>query len=329
MGLRRTGFGQDAMQPISMVVAATLEVYSAAIRELRPTPAKSHYVFNLRDVSRVIQGCSLIRKESVDNKRVFVNLWTHEILRVFYDRLVDDGDRDWLFQLIRQCVTTHFKESLDVCLENQCDEQGVVTRQALENLIFGNFMDPDAPDDERRYEEIARVQDLKSMAEAFMDEYNASHKTKIDVVLFKYALVHLARVCRIIACPGGSGLLVGVGGSGRQSLTRLGNAIMGSTLYQPEISKNYGVSDWRDDLKQVLKESGGRGKDTVFLFNETQIKEELFLQDIDALLNSGEVPNIFPIDEKQEILEMVRLAAQGGNRNMDVSPLQVGLSLFL
>lgn len=61
----------------------------------------------------------------------------------------------------------------------------------------------------------------------------------------------------------------------------------------------------------------------MFLFNETQIKEEVFLQDIDSLLNSGEVPNIFAIDEKQEILELVRLAAQGGNRNMDVSPLQV------
>ncbi|KAK3925188.1 Dynein heavy chain 7, axonemal [Frankliniella fusca] len=323
VGLRRTGFGQDAAQSIQCVVGATLEVYLASVRELRPTPAKSHYVFNLRDVGRVVQGCSLARKESVDSKRFFVNLWTHEILRVFYDRLVDDADRDWLFALIRQCVQAHFKESLDVCLENQCDEQGVVTREALETLIFGNFMDPDAAEDDKKYEEIARIQDFKSLAEAVMDEFNSSHKTKIDVVLFKYALVHLARVCRIIACPGGSGLLVGVGGSGRQSLTRLGNAIMGSTIFQPEITKNYGVNDWRDDLKQVLKESGGRGKDTVFLFNETQIKEELFLQDIDSLLNSGEVPNIFAVDEKQEILELVRLAAQGGNRNLDVSPLQV------
>ncbi|KAE8738437.1 hypothetical protein FOCC_FOCC016088 [Frankliniella occidentalis] len=323
VGLRRTGFGQDAAQSIQCVVAATLEVYLAAMRELRPTPAKSHYVFNLRDVARVVQGCSLARKESVDSKRFFVNLWTHEVLRVFYDRLVDDADRDWLFALIRHCVQSHFKESLDVCLENQCDEQGVVTREALDTLIFGNFMDPDAAEDDRKYEEIARIQDFKSLAEAVMDEFNSSHKTKIDVVLFKYALVHLARVCRVIACPGGSGLLVGVGGSGRQSLTRLGNAIMGSTLFQPEITKNYGVNDWRDDLKQVLKESGGRGKDTVFLFNETQIKEEVFLQDIDSLLNSGEVPNIFAVDEKQEILELVRLAAQGGNRNMDVSPLQV------
>ncbi len=70
--------------------------------------------------------------------------------------------------------------------------------------------------------------------------------------------MHLARVCRVIACPGGSGLLVGVGGSGRQSLTRLGNAIMGSTLFQPEITKNYGVNDWRDDLKQVRRSAGAR-----------------------------------------------------------------------
>lgn len=79
VGLRRTGFGQDAMQSIQCVVAATLEVYLSATRELRPTPAKSHYVFNLRDVSRVVQGCSLARKESVDSKRFFVNLWTHEV----------------------------------------------------------------------------------------------------------------------------------------------------------------------------------------------------------------------------------------------------------
>lgn len=79
------------------------------------------------------------------------------MLRVFYDRLVEDADRDWLFELIRQCVQTHFKESLDVCLENQCDEQGVVTREALDTLIFGNFMDPDAAEDDRRYEEVAHL----------------------------------------------------------------------------------------------------------------------------------------------------------------------------
>lgn len=94
-------------------------------------------------------------------------------------------------------------------------------------------------------------------------------------------------------------------------MTRLASEIFGQPLFQPEITNNYTVNDWRDDIKKILKEAGGKGKHSVFLIAEGQIKEESFLQDVDCLLNLGEVPNIYQIDEKQEILDMVRLAAQG------------------
>lgn len=123
--------------------------------------------------------------------------------------------------------------------------------------------------------------------------------------------------------PAGSALLIGMGGSGRQTLTTLAAKICQQNLFQPVITKNYDVKEWRDDIKKVLKESGGYGKDTILLIAENQIKNPTFLTDIDCLLNLGEVPNIWPIDERQEILELVRLAAQGGNRNIDISPLQV------
>ena len=42
----------------------------------------------------------------------------------------------------------------------------------------------------------------------------------------------------------------------------------------------------------------------MFLLTDSQIKEESFLEDIDSLLNSGEVPNLFPPDEKQEVMEV-------------------------
>lgn len=82
-------------------------------------------------------------------------------------------------------------------------------------------------------------------------------------------------------------------------------------VYQPEITKSYSLNDWRDDIKKILREAGGMGRDAVFLLSEGSIKEEHYLQDIDCLLNSGEVPNMYAMDEKQELMDMVRLAAQG------------------
>lgn len=42
----------------------------------------------------------------------------------------------------------------------------------------------------------------------------------------------------------------------------------------------------------------------VFLLTDAQIKDEAFLEDVDSILNTGEVPNIFAVDEKQEIMEV-------------------------
>ena len=61
-----------------------------------------------------------------------------------------------------------------------------VTEESLRFLMFGNFMDVGAMDGNKRYEEIQSIEAFVSVAEAAMEEYNATHKTKLDVVLFRY-----------------------------------------------------------------------------------------------------------------------------------------------
>ncbi len=75
------------------MVYATMDVYKSAISSFLPTPAKSHYVFNLRDFSRVIRGLLLIPPNRMPDAHKLMRLWVHEVYRVFYDRLIDETDR--------------------------------------------------------------------------------------------------------------------------------------------------------------------------------------------------------------------------------------------
>nr|XP_033781609.1 dynein heavy chain 12, axonemal isoform X2 [Geotrypetes seraphini] len=301
--LRMNEFPPDFFTVGNQIVSGTMEVYKKAMENLLPTPAKSHYTFNLRDFSRVIQGCLLIKKESIENKRVMTRLFVHEVLRVFYDRLVDDADRSWLYNLIKDVVKEHFKDNFDSVFEHLKQEYAPVSEENLRSLLFGDYLNPDLEGDERLYAEIPSVQHFNVIAELYLDEYNQTHKSRMNLVIFKYVLEHLSRICRILKQAGGNALLVGVGGSGRQSLTRLATSMAKMNIFQPEISKSYGMNEWREDLKSLLKNAGVKGQQIVFLITDTQIKQEAFLEDVDSLLNTGEVPNIFAVDEKQEIME--------------------------
>ncbi|KAK9884326.1 hypothetical protein WA026_005276 [Henosepilachna vigintioctopunctata] len=327
LGWKNNGFSSEIIMQVNIIVAASLEIYRASMENLRPTPSKSHYVFNLRDFSRLIFGCAMLRRESVTEeigRKIFPKIWVHEVMRVVNDRLVDAADKKWLFKKIKETIKDVFRDSFDVVFDNlPRDENGEITENSLKQLLVGSYFDLDAADDERKYEECPSVDRFSELANNFLEEYNSAHKSKMDIVLFDYALEHLSRICRILAMPAGSGLLVGISGSGRQSLTRLASEIYTMKVFQPEITNNYSLYEWREDIKKVLRESGGSGRNCTLIISEGQIKEESFLFDIDSLLNSGEVPNIYQIDEKQEILDMVRLAAQGGNRNLDVSALSV------
>uniref|UniRef100_A0A4W2DJL5 Dynein axonemal heavy chain 12 n=1 Tax=Bos indicus x Bos taurus TaxID=30522 RepID=A0A4W2DJL5_BOBOX len=247
--LRTHDFPPEYFLVGNQIVSGTMEIYKQSMENLLPTPTKSHYTFNLRDFSRVIQGCLLIERDAVEGKHTMIRLFVHEVLRVFYDRLINDSDRFWLFTLTKNVVKDHFKESFDSIFSHLRKGNAPISEEELRNLMFGDYLNPDLEGDDRVYIEIPNIHHFSDVVDQCLDEYNQTHKTRMNLVIFRYVLEHLSRICRILKQSGGNALLVGLGGSGRQSLTRLATSMAKMQIFQPEISKSYGMNEWREDLK--------------------------------------------------------------------------------
>eukprot|EP00929_Paragymnodinium_shiwhaense_P038462 TRINITY_DN20312_c0_g2_i4.p1 TRINITY_DN20312_c0_g2~~TRINITY_DN20312_c0_g2_i4.p1 ORF type:complete len:4213 (-),score=1296.02 TRINITY_DN20312_c0_g2_i4:279-12917(-) len=280
------------------VVLSTIEVYETISRDMLPTPAKSHYTFNLRDLSKVNQGLCLCTKNSLANDLDLMKCWAHECQRVFQDRLVNDEDRAWFANLLHTMMETHFKK-----------KWGQVVKR--EPIIYSDFIDSKAP----YYQEVQDMEQLSSVLNNMLADYNQEAKRGMELVLFMAAMEHVCRVVRVLKTPLGNALLVGVGGSGRKSMATLATFVAEYEQFSIEITSKYSVADWHDDIKRLLMRVGGMAKEVTFLLSDTQIPKESFLEDTSSLLNNGEVPNLFNMEDKTQILEICGQAANQAGKH--------------
>ncbi|XP_016786964.1 dynein axonemal heavy chain 2 isoform X3 [Pan troglodytes] len=277
---------EEEVKPIGNVVTeATLDMYNTVVQRFLPTPTKMHYLFNLRDISKVFQGMLRANKDFHDTKSSITRLWIHECFRVFSDRLVDAADTEAFMGIISDKLGSFF----DLTFHHLCPSK--------RPPIFGDFLK-----EPKVYEDLTDLTVLKTVMETALNEYNLSPSVvPMQLVLFREAIEHITRIVRVIGQPRGNMLLVGIGGSGRQSLARLASSICDYTTFQIEVTKHYRKQEFRDDIKRLYRQAGVELKTTSFLFVDTQIADESFLEDINNILSSGEVPNLYKPDEFEEI----------------------------
>lgn len=83
-----------------------------------PTPAKFHYIFNLRDLSRIWQGILYCISDVVSTQETLMSLWKHECIRVISDRFTNQSDKDWFEKTMKRVIGEELGEDLQAMIEN-------------------------------------------------------------------------------------------------------------------------------------------------------------------------------------------------------------------
>jgi len=294
----KRGFQKPVIEIVSKLTSLTRKVWQATKTKMLPTPAKFHYNFNLRDLSRIIEGMLKGEPEIIDSPKALLNLWEHECSRVIPDRFICNEDVEWFDKTITAYAVKEFGEELGHTVAKKSYFVDFL-RDQPENDDAEEEEDENADsEDYKIYESVPSFDVLKNRLFDYMKQYNETVRgSRMDLVLFEDAMKHIMRISRIIRTPRGNALLVGVGGSGKQSLTKMASFIAKSTVFQIQISKSYGTQNLMEDFKYMYKIAGANGTPVTFIFTDNEVKEEYFLGYINNVLTSGEVANLFPKDE--------------------------------
>uniref|UniRef100_A0A4W6EVU6 Dynein axonemal heavy chain 11 n=1 Tax=Lates calcarifer TaxID=8187 RepID=A0A4W6EVU6_LATCA len=251
-----------------------------------PTAIRFHYIFNLRDLSNIFQGILFALPECIRYPMDLVHLWLHESSRVYSDKLMEEKDVELFNKIL-----------LDT-------DESMFIHQPLVYCHFAHGVG------EPRYHQASDWEKLqKTLADA-LEHYNELHAV-MDLVLFEEAIQHVCRISRILEAPYGNALLVGVGGSGKQSLCRLAAFLSMLEVFQITLRKGYGINDLKSDIAALYIKVGVKNIGTVFLHTDAQIPDERFLVLINDMLASGDIPDLFSDEEVDTIVTSIRMELRG------------------
>ncbi|PRP82215.1 dynein-1-alpha heavy chain, flagellar inner arm I1 complex, partial [Planoprotostelium fungivorum] len=282
-------FSESIKEVGAKMTTVTLKLYDIITKSLLPTPSKFHYIFNIRDISRIFEGLCISTIDKFDSPASMVRLWRQECMRVFHDRLINEEDRQFVSSTICDLVQEFFPEEAASALVNP--------------LVFGDFKVLD--DNVRIFEDYVTYDAARPIFEDALLNYNEKNNP-MSLVLFDDAIEHLVRILRVIRRPRGHALLVGISGSGKQSLARLASFVAKFQLFEVVISKGYDENNLKEDLKKLYTILGIENKETVFLFTESQVVKEGFLEIINNMLTSGMVPAMLTDEEKESVINVIR-----------------------
>ena len=289
-------FSESIRKEVGHLVQGVIEMHQTVASKFLPSAVKFHYNFNMRELVNVFQGLVAMSAEFYDKPRQLVRLYYHECSRVFGDRLTTTLETNRFTKMLIDCTKKNFEEH-----SSEEDLRLPIT--------FTSFVEQTG-DGEPAYVECGNPDTLRRYIRGHLRDYNDANPV-MNLILFDQALAHVCRICRILRQPRGNALLVGVGGSGKQSLCRLASFICGIAVVTLSVTADYGINDLKEHLKGLYHKAGVRpGIPVVFMLTDSVIVDEKFLVFVNDLLSSGYIPDLFTQEEYDAIFAALRNEAK-------------------
>jgi dynein heavy chain len=274
------------------IATFAIDLNNKVMAAFLPSAVKFVYNWNMRELTNIFQGMCLSTSENFTTPVSMLRLLTHEATRVFSDRMVSEQEQERFNVILTDMVGKSF---------NEFPQDEILAQPNVHtDFAIGNS---------REYLPVDSMAQLNKVLEARLLEYNESNSI-MDLVLFGDAMQHVSRIVRILANPAGNAMLIGVGGSGKQSLARLASFINGMEVRQLQVTSSFTVDELKENLQEMYKLAGVKGTPLVFMLTDAQIVNEKFLVYINNMLSSGWIPDLFARDEVDALLGGIRNEAK-------------------
>ncbi|XP_058525212.1 dynein axonemal heavy chain 14 isoform X2 [Ochotona princeps] len=288
-------FTSDVQKSKDMITCCSVDIYQHVSQNMLPTPAKCHYMFNLRDVFKLLQGLLQADKSVITSVERAALLVAHEATRVFHDRLTEPTERRLFYQLLAKDIESHFQISWTP--ENLMNDP----------TVFVDFLDVNKIHRKKIYQHTRDYNRLASVLNEFQMKLGSKFtEITYPMVFFKEAIQHIVRTARVLRQPGSHMLLIGTKGCGKESCTTLACYLTEHKLYRVPESPSSGYAEFREVVKKAFIQAGLEGNPTVVMVSNLHLDQLFILEDLNCLVNSRKMPDLFENEELDNIIIRIR-----------------------
>ncbi|KAJ3140439.1 Cytoplasmic dynein 2 heavy chain 1 [Physocladia obscura] len=245
-----------------------------------------HYIFTPRDLSRWLFGLIGYDIEG-ENEDSLLSILAYEAFRLFYDRLVTSDGRSKLYQIIQTTLNTDWGYAME-----------------LEQVIFSCMAKGST-----KNRKLVKME-LKEYAQIVAKELHVYERDFKDLklVLFPEELQNISRIERILAQPGGSIMLIGRPGVNRQSNTLITAHMLRIRVFTPNVTRKYTLKMFSNQIKEVMHAAGVLDEESLFILEDFQLIEPDFLEYINGLLSSCEIPGLYTQEEIDTLTSTLKVS---------------------